>query len=168
MKTKRIHLKPFDLEKDIPFHIELMNSEHWLKYVGDRNIHSEKDFLDFYEIKFRENAEKGYLNFVIYHNETNEKLGTCGLYKRESLLVADIGYGILPKYECKGYISEVIPLIVNYYFENFPSENVISAFIDPENIASEKVLLKSGFEKIDERSIPPYEGLSTYFEYTKH
>jgi RimJ/RimL family protein N-acetyltransferase len=155
MNTQRLKLEPFSLEKDIPFHIELMNSENWLKYIGDRNVHSEEDFLKFYRERFQKITDKGYLNFVLTKKETGEKIGTCGLYKRESLAFADIGY-----------VVEAIPLVIDYYFKNFAA-NILAAFTGKENIASQKILLKTGFVKIDERLIPPYEDTNIYFEYTR-
>ncbi|MBP7173577.1 MAG: GNAT family N-acetyltransferase [Cloacibacterium sp.] len=166
MNTQRLKLEPFSLEKDIPFHIELMNSENWLKYIGDRNVHSEEDFLKFYRERFQKITDKGYLNFVLTKKETGEKIGTCGLYKRESLAFADIGYALLPQHEGNGYIVEAIPLVIDYYFKNFAA-NILAAFTGKENIASQKILLKTGFVKIDERLIPPYEDTNIYFEYTR-
>lgn len=53
-----IKIRTLQFRKDIPFHIELMNSENWLKYIGDRNVHSEEDFLKFYRERFQKSPTK--------------------------------------------------------------------------------------------------------------
>jgi ribosomal-protein-alanine N-acetyltransferase len=53
---------------------------------------------------------------------------------------------LLPEYHGKGIITEAIKETVKYGFEIMKLHS-IEAVIDPENLASEKVLLKSGFIK---------------------
>ena len=59
---------------------------------------------------------------------------------------AEIGYMSLPEYNGKGYISEAIKAVVTYGFEQMNLHS-IEAVIDPENTASEKVLLKTASSK---------------------
>lgn len=56
----------------------------------------------------------------------------------------EIGYGIDEAYRQKGYATEAVGGIVNWALEQ---ENVrcISAQTEPDNIRSQKVLLKNGF-----------------------
>lgn len=59
---------------------------------------------------------------------------------------AEIGYMSLPEFNGKGYMSEAIKAVVTYGFEQMNLHS-IEAIIDPENIASERVLQKNGFVK---------------------
>ena len=59
---------------------------------------------------------------------------------------AEIGYMSLPEFNGKGYITEAIKAVVAYGFEQMNLHS-IEAVIDPDNIASERVLQKNGFVK---------------------
>ena len=52
----------------------------------------------------------------------------------------------LTEYNGKGYITEAIKAVIAYGFEQMDLHS-IEAVIDPDNIASEKVLQKNGFVK---------------------
>ncbi len=56
----------------------------------------------------------------------------------------EIGYGILEKYQGKGYATEAVKAISNWAFQE-PKVTAIEAEIDDKNIASKKVLEKCGF-----------------------
>ena len=58
----------------------------------------------------------------------------------------ELGYMILPEHHNKGYVTEAVKTLLNFAF-NEMRFNSIEATIDPENIASEKVLQKNGFVK---------------------
>ena len=53
---------------------------------------------------------------------------------------------LLPEYHGKGIAVEAIKELIKYGFEIMKLHS-IEAVIDPENLASEKVLQKSGFVK---------------------
>lgn len=59
---------------------------------------------------------------------------------------SEIGYMILPEYRNKGYVSEALKVLLDFGF-NTLNFNSIEAVIDPDNLASEKVLQKNGFIK---------------------
>ena len=58
----------------------------------------------------------------------------------------EIGYMILPEYHGQGIVTEAIKEVVRYGFEEMNLHS-IEAIIDPNNLASERVLQKNGFVK---------------------
>ncbi|GMG96537.1 GNAT family N-acetyltransferase [Tepidimicrobium xylanilyticum] len=56
----------------------------------------------------------------------------------------EIGYGINPKYEGKGLMTEAVSAIVRWASEQ-PGVLFIEAETEPDNIASQRVLEKAGF-----------------------
>ena len=58
--------------------------------------------------------------------------------------VVEIGYGVFPEYWGKGYATEAVTAAVNWA-SNQQSVMRIEAETDPDNIASQRVLEKSGF-----------------------
>lgn len=87
------------------------------------------------------------INWAITLKDNPKLIGLIGHYRiKPEHYRAEIGYMLLPEYHGKGIITEAIHEVVNYAFENMKLHS-IEAVIDPENFASEKVLLKSGFVK---------------------
>lgn len=60
----------------------------------------------------------------------------------------EIGYGIDSIYQGLGYTTEAVEALTDWAF-NHPECSQIIAFTLPENIASRKVLVKNGFQEID-------------------
>ncbi len=58
--------------------------------------------------------------------------------------VVEIGYGIQPLYERKGYTTEALNTLVHWAVSQ-PSVTRFEAETEPENIASQKVLANVGF-----------------------
>jgi len=57
-----------------------------------------------------------------------------------------LGYSLLKPFWGKGYASELTKQGIDYYFANY-KEEVLFAYTDVRNVASQKVLLKSGFKQ---------------------
>lgn len=61
----------------------------------------------------------------------------------------EIGYGLHPDYWGQGYITEAAELICEYLFQRYPIEK-ITAYADLDNIGSQRVLAKCGFQNAGE------------------
>lgn len=74
-------------------------------------------------------------------------IGSIGFWRieRENYR-AEIGYALLPSFWNKGYMSESILSIIDFGLKHTDIHSVV-ANLHPDNIASEKVLLKAGFVK---------------------
>lgn len=59
--------------------------------------------------------------------------------------VAEIGYGISEHYQNQGFASEAVQAVVTWALKD-PNVTVIEAETDSNNIASQRVLKKCGFE----------------------
>ena len=57
----------------------------------------------------------------------------------------EIGYGIDEEYQGHGYATEAVKAAVKWAFSK-PEVNAVEAETDPDNIASQKVLEKCGFQ----------------------
>ena len=76
----------------------------------------------------------------------------------------EIGYILKTTAWGKGYATEACKRILQFAFEVSPLEEII-AVIDPENVASRKVLEKSGL--IHEGLVPAYTGHYPGFRITR-
>ncbi|PNW28137.1 GNAT family N-acetyltransferase [Formosa algae] len=142
--TARLHLSELNTN-DAPFIIELLNTPNWLKFIGDRNIHSIKDAEDYitnHHIKnYRENGF-GFYKLQL-KSDPLKTIGCCGLIKRPELDGVDIGFAFLPEYEGKGFGFESASEILKLAKTKF-NLNEIIAIVAPDNPNSIKLLEKLG------------------------
>lgn len=87
------------------------------------------------------------INWAITLKGKDRMLGLIGHYRiKPEHYRAEIGYMILPEFQGKGIAAEAVNGVVSYGFDIMKLHSV-EAVIDPENVASEKVLQKCGFVK---------------------
>lgn len=147
-QTTRLTLSKATIE-DASFFFKLMNSPHWLKYIGDRNIKTISDA----ETHIKNNIWKSYDQdgfgfYTVRLNENYESIGICGLIKREQLECPDIGFAFLPLYEGKGYGYESSEAVLKLAKDSFQLKK-IGAITLENNKSSIKLIEKLGltFEK---------------------
>lgn len=142
-ETERIHLRPTSIE-DAPFILKLINTPKWLRFVGDRNVYSEKDAMNYIRERMLPQLKRlGYSNYTLIRKSDGAKLGCCGLYDREGLEGVDIGFALLPQYEKKGYAFEASREIMRAAREVFGISQ-IKGITSKEHKASQKLLEKLG------------------------
>jgi ribosomal-protein-alanine N-acetyltransferase len=106
IQTERLTLREFKRE-DAVFIKDLLNTEGWLKYIGQRNVNNEKQAIEFIDGRLRPSyTEHGFGFYCVELKATKEKMGMCGLVKREGLENLDLGFAFLPEYFGKGYAFE--------------------------------------------------------------
>lgn len=146
IETERLRLREYTIE-DAPFIYELMNSEGWLKYIGDRNIKTvadaeayiEKNYLPSYDLN-------GFGAFIVELKVSGKSIGSCGLYKRENLKHPDVGFAFLSEYSGNGFGFEAANAVLNFARESLNIQTILG-FTLPDNIASIKLLEKLGLKQ---------------------
>ena len=154
-ETERLIISKFTLD-DAPFFLELVNTPHWIKYIGDRHVKT----LEQAKQRIAEGHLKSYnthgFGFYIIHLklENNKPIGTCGLIKRDSLEHVDIGFAFLPDYEKKGFGYESSQAILHLAKDQFKLKTVCAITL-PTNKPSIKLLEKLGLSY--QKRIKPFE-----------
>ncbi|WP_282123336.1 GNAT family N-acetyltransferase [Algibacter mikhailovii] len=154
-ETSRLILTKFTLD-DAPFFMELVNTPHWIKFIGDRNIRTLKDA----EQKIKSGHFESYKSYgfgfykVLLKEENNKVIGTCGLIKRDTLDDVDIGFAFLPNYESKGFGYESARAVMKLAKNTFNLKRLV-AITNPENKKSIGLLEKLGLTF--EKRIKPFE-----------
>ncbi|WP_299991622.1 GNAT family N-acetyltransferase [uncultured Pontibacter sp.] len=144
-ETERLLLVPTS-EKDAAFMLELLNSPSWLRYIGDRNVHSVEEAAAYIRNRITPQLERlGYTNYTVIRKSDREKLGVCGLYDREGLDGIDIGFAFLPQHERQGYALEAALEVKRAGIEEF-GINRIKAVTVKNNVASQRLLEKLGLK----------------------
>ncbi|WP_309641721.1 GNAT family protein [Flavobacterium sp.] len=87
------------------------------------------------------------INWAITLKGNPKLLGIIGHYRiQPEHYRSEIGYMLAPEFHGKGIVTEAIHAALIYGFEVMNLHSV-EAIIDPDNIASERVLQKNGFVK---------------------
>lgn len=161
LQTKRLYLKELNLN-DGAFFMELVNSSGWLKFIGDRNIHSIEDAKKYMQEKLISSyAENGFGFYKMVLKKEGTLIGICGLIKRPHLEHVDIGFAILPKYERKGYTYEASEGVMHYAQSTLGLKTILG-IVSKENHGSKRVLEKIGLKCIGTTDYEGDEGVLLY------
>ncbi len=145
LETERLLSRKFTLE-DAAFILQLLNTEGWLKYIGDRKVRT------------IEEAEAYLLNGPLKTNEhtfpwlrlialksNNTPIGLVSLIKREDLEFIDIGFAFLPAFMGQGYACEIVSETIKFAFGKLHLEKIIAITL-PDNKSSIRLLEKLGMQ----------------------
>lgn len=145
LKTDRLTLRKLEPE-DSSFILELVNTEGWLKFIGDRNVCNKNDALKYIaNIVNNENVK-----YLVVTLKDNTQIGIVTLIKREHLEFHDIGFAFLPSHHNKGYAFEASEIVLKHILESTNFQSILGSTI-PQNKSSIKLLEKLGlsFYKTD-------------------
>lgn len=147
IETERLLIRELDAETDADFVCRLLNSEKFIKYIGDRNVRSVDDSLKFIRDRYRKSYEDhGYGLYCVElkGGDAGTQVGICGFVRRDTLPGPDIGFAFLPEFEGKGYGFESAEAMMSYGRETLGFSEVL-AITTLDNDASGRLLEKIGF-----------------------
>lgn len=146
LNSSRLQFRPLS-ESDVNEVFELRSDPVIMQYIPRPMAKTKDDALEHIRsVQSIIDNNQG-INWGLTLKEDNKLIGIIGFYRMQpENFRCELGYILLPEFQNKGYISEAIKTVLHYAFEilNFHS---VEAIIDPDNAASERVLLKNGFVK---------------------
>ncbi|UEG53321.1 GNAT family N-acetyltransferase [Mucilaginibacter daejeonensis] len=143
LHTPRLTISKFTVA-DAPFILELVNTPTWIRFIGDRNIHTLTEAEAYVLNGPMASYEKhGFGLYRVALTITGQPIGMCGILKRNTLDMPDIGYALLPAYEGKGYAYEAAWAVMDHAFNELGLPQV-AAITDPSNQRSIALLEKLG------------------------
>ena len=162
LETERLTLRWMTLE-DASFLLELMNDPAFIQNVADRGLRTPADAADYIAEKMFPSYEQfGFGMSVVELKESGTRVGTCGLFKRETMEHVDIGYAFLRQYWRQGLAYEAAAATLAYGREVLQLPKIV-AMTAPSNTSSIKLLEKLGLRYEGMIQIPGYEGASKLF-----
>lgn len=120
-----------------------------IKYTGDEafeSIEAARTFLQNYD-HYR---KYGFGRWAVIHKESKAFLGWCGLKYTPEQNEYDIGFRLYRKYWGQGYATEASIACIELGFKQFGFKEIVGRVMK-QNIASIKVLKKSGLQYIAEK-----------------
>lgn len=147
LTTNRLLIEPLTTN-DTPFIFELVNTDGWIQFIGNRNITSSIDACTYIE-KIISNSSTIY--WVVKLKTYSKSIGIITLIKRDYLKHYDIGFAFLPNFCNNGYAYEAASKVLEHIVYTITSP--VFATTIPENINSIKLLKKLGLNFIKEIEI---------------
>lgn len=141
--TDRLRLRPVT-EADATLMLAVWNDPAFIRNVADRGIRSEDEAT----AAIREGvaplfAEHGYGPYCIELKANEQLIGICGLFRRDNLPDADIGFAILPSFVGQGLGGEAA-MSVARYAANTLGLTRLTAIVSPQNKPSIGLIKKLG------------------------
>lgn len=142
--TERLSIAPLSLQDDV-FIFDLLNTDGWIKFIGNRNINSQQDAQAYIN---KINTTAGIHYWTVSIKNSGTKIGLLTLIQRSYLPNHDIGFAFLPLHAGKGYAYEAAAAFTKLVFTQFRLPKLLAITI-PGNTQSIKLLEKLGmkFEK---------------------
>ncbi|MDF2678240.1 MAG: ribosomal-protein-S5-alanine N-acetyltransferase [Bacillota bacterium] len=138
IETERCKLRCFE-EKDLDLIIQYRNNEEWMKYQGFKNL-SKDEYRKALLVSL--NIENG-VQLAVADKTTDKLIGDVYIVKKGKNIA--IGYTANPIYARKGYIAEVLKVLLPKLQICYNDCKII-ATTEKENIPSKNLLIKLGFE----------------------
>lgn len=146
LETERLLLRRVN-NNDIKEVLALRSNPETMKYIPRPLVKNDDEALEhiaMIETKIENNEG---INWAITLKDNPKLIGVIGHYRiKPEHYRSEIGYMILPEFNGKGIVTEAVQEVVKYGFEAMQLHS-IEAVIDPDNIASAKVLEKNNFIK---------------------
>jgi len=127
--------------------LEMRSDPVVMKYIPRPLAQTAEEIVEFITAMDKNISRNEMINWAITLKDHPGMIGTIGYYHiKPEHFRAEIGYMLLPEFQGRGYITEAIDAVVNYGF-NYMKLHSIEALIDPDNLASARMLEKRGFTK---------------------
>ena len=146
LETENLILRQISLE-DATEVFEIRSNPETMKYIPRpvaETIEDAQKFINDCNASIEKNE---YINWAISQKSDGKLIGMIGFFRTQpENFRSEIGYILNPDFHGKGIMKEALDEALKYGF-NTMNLHSVEAVIDPGNIASEKLLKKSGFEK---------------------
>ncbi|RYY59598.1 MAG: N-acetyltransferase [Chitinophagaceae bacterium] len=150
--TERLIIRQLEVG-DAVFMLEIVNSPGWLKYIGDRNVHSVEDAVTYLEKgAITSYTLNGFGLWMVEQKHEGSPVGLCGLIRRPGLEDVDLGFALLPGKEGNGYALEAAVACVAQ--AKLSGIEKLVAITTPGNASSIRLLGKLGFAFTGQVTLP--------------
>ena len=129
---------------DADLMLAIWNDPAFIRNVADRGIRTREQAHDAIVAGAQKLfADFGYGPYCLTLKSNGSLIGICGLFRRDNLPDADIGFSLLPDYRGQGYAGEAAAEIVRHAREDL-GIRTLTALVSPENRPSIGLIEKLG------------------------
>jgi [ribosomal protein S5]-alanine N-acetyltransferase len=146
--SERLVIRPFVLS-DADFILELLNQKSFIDNIADRGVRSIADAEQY----LRTGPQRSYLAYQhglmcvqlkARGSEASERIGMCGVLRRDILDAPDLGYALLDRFSGRGLASEAAATVLQDAQQRLAIHRML-AITSAHNHASIRVLENLGF-----------------------
>lgn len=156
INTERLVITSLTAE-DSSFILELVNTEGWLTFIGNRNVYTKEDASAYIE---RIKSNKNIQYWVVRLRQNKTPVGIITLIKRDYLQYPDVGFAFLPRFGGKGYAYEATKAVLHFILKENSYDQIVAITI-PGNARSVGLLKKLHF-RFEKRITDNNEELELY------
>jgi len=171
LETDRLRLRDLS-EQDLDGMFALDSDPEVHQYLGKKPITEKVAALNYIKDIKKQYTERGIGRWAVELKETGEFIGWCGLRLYNDYTFNnhtnfyDIGYRLRPKFWGKGYATEASKACLAYAWNVLKLEKVYG-ITEKENEASHKVLLKIGFDYLEDFYHEPHNMMLRWYSIAK-
>jgi ribosomal-protein-alanine N-acetyltransferase len=145
--TPRLYIRAFNAEEE-HLYLALYADESVTQFVNERSAAERKK--RFAEGLARCQDGSGLGRWAIFNQGDDDFIGACRLEPTiQNAQHVELGYILHQRYWGKGIATELVQILTDYAFSKTGTTE-ITAFTHPANLASQRVLEKSGFKRQDD------------------
>ena len=146
LESERLLLREVT-EADVNEVFDIRSDAQTMQYIPRPLAKTKEDALDHIHMIRKGVLDDEFINWAITVKGDNKLTGMiCLLRMQLHNYRSEIGYILHPAYRGRGMMNEAVQRVVDYAFNDLKFHS-LEAVIDPQNAASEKVLLKNHFVK---------------------
>jgi len=143
LRTPRLCLRRVTLD-DADLMLAVWTDPAFVSNVGDRGIRTIDEARDaMRDGALRLYADYGYGPYAMVTKTHGEKIGICGLFKRDNLDHPDIGFAVLPDFCGQGYAGEAASAVLSHARDDLELAT-LTAIVSPGNAPSIGLIEKLG------------------------
>lgn len=146
METEHLHLREI-APKDLEDLFEMRTEPSMIEF-SDKVLDKTREETKNYMKKMHQGVSEGeFIIWAMEHKETGKVIGTISIWNiRWEEMITELGYGMIPSYQKRGYMQEALKRITDYAFLKM-NLRVIEAYTEEKNIASRRLLEKLHFKE---------------------
>nr|WP_319386279.1 GNAT family N-acetyltransferase [uncultured Roseibium sp.] len=148
-RTERLFVRKWR-PADEPDLLTLYSIDKVVRWVDDGHPLSASEAARWMEVTFSNYEKRGYGMFAIEDGKTAKTIGFGGLVHPGNQDDAEVKYAFLPEVWERGIATEFVQGLAKWAMSALGLTHMI-ATVAPENLASQRVLVKSGFRQIEAR-----------------
>jgi [ribosomal protein S5]-alanine N-acetyltransferase len=132
-------------DEDAEMMLRLLNDPAFIRNIADRGVRTLEEARDYLRNgALRSYVEHGFAMYAVQLKATGERIGNCGLVRREGLEGPDLGYALLPGFCGHGYAKEAAQAVLADARDRLGLDQML-AIVNPDNAPSIGLLQKLGF-----------------------
>lgn len=149
-------LKFVNSTRDFDYYFRMVNDEQVMAMITERPFEFDEAREDFKKLLKLNSISDHFGTYKIFDRKRGTFIGLAKLEITESDSdIAELGYIILPEYWGKGIASIIAETLIDYA-RLLKKLKGMFAILDPNNLASRRILIKNGFQT---REFRDFDGL---------